>query len=85
MIKVNSLEEFKKMLVKKKFICAFDFSDNVDLDQFRKAINENNTKLIRCQTGLVPTFKRSFFLKIKYLLRIIFFNKNLIHYYLKKI
>lgn len=84
LIKVNSLEEFKKILIKKKFICAFDLSDNVDLDQFRKAINENNTKLIQIQTSLVPIFKRSFFLKIKYLLRIIFFNKNLIHYYLKK-
>ena len=86
LIKVNSLEEFKKILIKKKFICAFDLSRDGDLDKFRKALNENKIKLVQLQTSLVPKFKRHFFLKLKYLLRIIIFNRELIYnHYLDRI
>ena len=86
LIKVNSFKEFKEILIKKKFICAFDLSKDGDLDKFRKAINENKIKLVQLQTSLVPKFERHFFLKLKYLLRIIIFNRDLIYnHYLDRI
>jgi len=86
LIKVNSFKEFKEILIKKKFICAFDLSKDGDLDKFRKAINENKIKLVQLQISLVPKFERHFFLKLKYLLRIIIFNRDLIYnYYLDRI
>ena len=86
LLKVNSFKEFKKILIKKKFVCAFDLSSqNNNLNMFRKAINENNIKLVNYQTTLVPEFKRNIILKIKFFLRILLNNKELVFYYIKKL
>ena len=87
LIKVNSIKNFKKFLKKNKINCVLDISnpDSQMLNIFRRIINENNIKLVNFQTSLYPVFKRSFFLKIKYFLKILFFNQNLLSYYIKKL
>ena len=87
LIKVNSIKNFKKFLKKNKINCVLDISnpDSQMINIFRRIINENNIKLVNFQTSLYPAFKRSFFLKIKYFLKILFFNQNLLSYYIKKL
>ncbi len=87
LLKINSLNEFRSFISKNKISCVLDISNpnSKSLDVFRKTINENNIKLVNFQTSLYPIFKRNFFLKIKYFFRVIFFNRKLILYYVKKL
>ena len=87
LIKIKSFNHFEKFFKDNKISCVFDISNpnSIALNIFRKTINENNIKLVNFQSNLNPTFKRSFFLKIKYLFKVVFFNKKLFLYYGKKL
>ena len=87
LIKFNSVEHFNKYIREKKINCVLDISNpnSKALNIFRSIINKNNIKLVNFQTSLYPIFKRNFFLKVKYFLRVVFFNKDLLLYYTKRL
>ena len=87
LLKINSLNEFRSFIKKNKISCVLDISNpnSKTLNVFRKTVNENNIKLVNFQTSLYPIFKRNFFLKIKYFFRVIFFNRKLFLYYVRKL
>ena len=87
LIMIKSFNHFEKFFKDNKISCVFDISNpnSIALNIFRKTINENNIKLVNFQSNLNPTFKRSLFLKIKYLFKVVFFNKKLFLYYVKKL
>ena len=78
LIKIKSFNHFEKFFKDNKISCVFDISNpnSIALNIFRKTINENKIKLVNFQSNLNPTFKRSLFLKIKYLFKVVFFNKK---------
>lgn len=87
LVKVDSLADFIKIIRIKKFKCAFDLSapSAYNLNIFRKALNDNKVKLVQLQTGLVPNFKRNFFLKINYFIKLLIYNKSLLLFYCRKL
>ena len=87
LIKVNSISDFNRYIEKNKICCVLDIANpnSKALNVFRNIINKNNIKLVNFQTSLYPIFKRDLFLKVKYFLRVVFFNKNLLLYYIKRL
>lgn len=84
-IKFDTKEKFIKFFEKKRIDIVFDHSnpEQTNLNFFRNIINEKKIKLVNLQLNLFPSFKRNFFLKIKYFFKILFFNKYLLLYYMK--
>ena len=87
LVKVNSIDHFKKFIEKNEINYVLDVSNpnSKELNIFRNIINKNNIKLVNFQTSLYPIFKRNLFLKIKYFFRVVFLNKKLLSYYIKKV
>ena len=87
LLKINSKNEFANLIKKKNIDFVFDVSNpkSSNLNFFRNIINQKKIKLINMQISLFPNFKRGLFLKIRYLLGIIFYNQSLFFFYLKNL